>query len=129
MYRLKIFNSYSFVLHSLSGQRDEIISSIASWDLYNCLDKHGGQRNQGTSESNPNDISHETNGEQRQADAERLPVLRQWLYYAPTNGGTSTVELFSSWTFLSKNKLDFLQFYVITVLVYPLIISRLPQSQ
>ena len=34
-------------------------------------------KDQGTPASNPNDISHDSNGEQRQAGAECLPILRQ----------------------------------------------------
>ena len=58
-----------------------------SSDLSPCiLDKRGRQRNQGTSASNSNDVSHESSGDQRQAGAERLsvlqplhlPVLPQW---------------------------------------------------
>ena len=46
------------------------ISSVAVWDLAIFFSsKHGGQRNQGTSASNPNDISHDSNGEIRQAAA------------------------------------------------------------
>ena len=79
--RIKLVK-YALKTYSRRDQRDEISFRPLSfrplrYGVYPVLDKHGGQRNHGTSASNPNDISHQSNGEQRQAGADRLSVLRQ----------------------------------------------------
>ena len=48
------------------------------YGIYPIWDEHVGQRTPGTSASNPNDISHDSNGGQWQASPQQLRVLWQW---------------------------------------------------
>ena len=70
--------------------------------VYPILDKHDGRRNQGTWASNPNDISQETNGKQRQADA----------------CFTTMIKLVYSAYFLKSNPLSVIKYYTYILLSY-----------
>ena len=67
-YRLRVSSNEKHALslliaYSRRGQRDEISFRPLAFRPLHHLDEHGGQRNQDASANNPNDISHESNGE------------------------------------------------------------------